>query len=101
MGITNQSISDWCKGKRPIPQARQLELVIMFGLDAYMFSKDEMHFDYIERTMIEKAHVKYLGNELRVEQLENDIEILKLLKMTETWLVNGGSKEALLSLISK
>ncbi len=58
LGITRQSINDWVRGKRNIPNARLKEMVELFNLTEEYFLKDENDYTEVERLEVKMSYLK-------------------------------------------
>ena len=66
LGITRQSLNDWVRGKRNIPNARLKEMVEIFNLSEGYFLKDENEYTEVERLEVKKSYLK------KTNELVND-----------------------------
>lgn len=98
IGVTPQTLNDWIKGKRKIPQLRLEQLVELFKLDEKYFLKEENHFTEVERLEIRLQYLKntnkliedlevseyrFWSNQNEINRLTNIIENKRLLLRLE------------------
>ncbi|MFJ7982296.1 helix-turn-helix domain-containing protein [Lysinibacillus xylanilyticus] len=55
IGVTKQSFSDWCKGKRKIPRDRFIQLSRLLHIRAELLNKEEANFNEIDRLEVDYA----------------------------------------------
>lgn len=98
IGVKPQTLNDWIKGKRKIPQLRLNQLVEIFKLDEKYFLKEENHFTEVERLEIRLQYLKntnkliedlavskyrFWSNQNEINRLTNIIENKRLLLRLE------------------
>ncbi|GEM_PF-2751245 len=106
LGITRQSLNDWVRGKRNIPNARLKEMVELFNLTEEYFLKNENDFTEVERLEVKKSYLKktnefiddpnispyrFWSNEDEIRRINALIENKKLLLRLERLISNVGN----------
>ncbi|MBY0210633.1 MULTISPECIES: helix-turn-helix domain-containing protein [Priestia] len=105
IGVTSQTVNDWVKGKRRIPQKRLEQLINMFKLPEGYFIKDEEELNEVERlkvlleyyksinTFKEDQQYRYWSHQNEINHLTKKIEDKKLLLKIEKLFEGGGKIE--------